>query len=131
MFGQKTLERRQLSLRAILLRDSVALLRRDAEMCQASVSYEESIFRDFAIDVDSMLTGVESYEGEGPRGRGVDEAEYDEYLDAFEEYNDAVGDWGERARRLTSRADLCRSLFVQHNQLVDTLRVLAERMKGS
>jgi hypothetical protein len=130
-FGQKTLERSRLSRRTIVLRDSASMLRRDAEMCQASVSYEESVFRDFAIDVDSMLVSVEAYEGAGPRGRGVDEAEYDEYLEAFDEYNAAVGDWEERAQRLRKRADLCRSLFVQHNQLVDTLRVLAERLTGS
>jgi hypothetical protein len=130
MFGQATLETNRLTRRALVLRDSTNLLRRDAEMCQASVNHEEGVFRDFAIDVDSMLVGVVAFEEQGPGGRGVAQARYDDYLEAFDDYNAAVGDWQERARRLKSRAALCRSLFVQHNDLVDTLRVLADRLSG-
>lgn len=131
MFGQATLKERDLARRAITLRDSVGLLRRDAEMCQASVGYQEAEFREFAGEVDSMFTGVEAFEEAGPRGRGVDAEDYPEYLEAFEEYNDAVGAWEERAEELEARSALCRGLFVQHNQLVDTLRVLVERLDGS
>lgn len=131
MFGQATLKERDLARRAITLRDSMGLLRRDAEMCQASVGYQEAEFRDFAGEVDSMFTGVEAFEEEGPQGRGVEADDYPEYLEAFDEYNEAVGDWKERAEDLEARATLCRGLFVQHNQLVDTLRVLVERLSGT
>jgi len=128
MFGQVTLAERDLSRRAVMLRDSMALLRRDAGMCQASVNHEEAEFREFAGGVDSMLTGVESFEEAGPQGRGVEQEAYPEYIEAFDEYNDAVGDWEEKAEELEARATACRRLFVQHNQLVDTLRVLVDRL---
>jgi len=128
MFGQKTLEKRALAGRATMLRDSISLLRRDAEMCQASVNQDEAGFQDLAMEVDSMRTGVRSFEDSGPEGREVPADEYVEYLTAFDEYNEAVEGWDNRADRLEARAVVCRRLFVQHNVLVDTLRVLADRL---
>jgi len=129
MFGQRTLEHRAMVERATVLRDSISLLRRDAEMCQASVRQEEAEFRDLDAGMDSLRTGVESYEELNPEGRrGVQEEEYEQYIEAFDQYNDAVGDWQNRARRLSQRSALCRELFVQHNELVDTLCVLVDRL---
>lgn len=105
-------------------RSRLAELRAGVENCQAAVERERQAFDRYAASVDSLRTEVRHFEALDERG--VPAARYDEYLETFDRYNDAIPGWEARADSLTAHAEACRELTLHHNELADSLRVRLE-----
>ena len=120
--ASSTMERRREVQRLEMLRDSISTLRSKAELCQAAVTDQAASFKDFDAGVDSLRTEARAFESE-EQGR-VPAAEYEAYLDAVRTYNRSVLAWRGQAAELESRSEECRALFVRHNVLVDSLRLM-------
>ena len=114
------LDRRRAMDRILAMRDSLGQLRLRVDSCQTSLAREETDFRRFDAEVDSLRREVRDFEAED--AAGVPEEMYDEYLAAFDRYNEAVPVWEALADTLRSHETDCRSLVERHNLLADTLR---------
>jgi hypothetical protein len=100
-----------------------------ADSCKVALEWEEEEFFRFNAAVDSLRDAVGSYED--PTQGGVPEAEYERYLESFDQYNSSVLSWRERADSLQASEDRCRALIEAHNQLGDSIRTLqAEFRRG-
>lgn len=104
------------------LRERLADLRAAAEECQVTVRREEQAFANYRAQVDSLRQEVRDFEAMDDRG--VPAARYEEYLDAFDDYNEAVPVWEERADTLRARSRACRALAERHNAMADSLRAM-------
>jgi len=116
---------RQATLQEIArLRDELGRSRVAATRCQNSLQTSDAALRDLGISIDSLRARVDSFEALDRRG--VPGSEYEDYLVAFEEYNDSVGVWDGRERRLRAADAACRETIEEHNALTDSLqKVLA------
>lgn len=126
ILGARELLERQRTVREITrLREELFRARAAADRCRGSLANSQASLEQLDLVVDSMRARVDSFEALDVRG--VPEAEYDEYLDSFESYNDSVEAWEARARRLRAVDTSCRETIRQHNAVSDTLRrVLTE-----
>ena len=99
-----------------------------AEACGRALALEREGF--FRLDgvVDSLRTAMEGFED--PDQGGVPQAEYHEYLQTFELYNDSVDAWQPRADSLQASEARCRALVEAHNALSDSVRRRREELTG-
>lgn len=94
-----------------------------ADSCRNELAYQEVLFRRFDTLVNDMRGQVDAYESLDEAGRrGVPEAEYEAYMEAFEGYNDSVARWDARVDSLRSTEAVCRRLVEDHNALTDSFR---------
>ncbi len=105
------------------LRDDLRVARVAADQCTGDLNLARSVFEQTQVTVDSLRAVVNAAEEPLPEGgRGVDAAEYDAYLVAFDQYNSSVEEWEAQAEDVRQRDDECRRLADVHNALVDSLR---------
>ena len=74
--------------------------------------------------VGAMRARVDSFEALDPRG--VPEDQYEAYMESFDNYNDSVAAWEERAGRLRTSEVACRTTIEDHNRLSDSLRAVLD-----
>lgn len=120
----RMLERKRISDELTRLRGELFRARAAADRCQGSLANSEASLRDFDETIASMRARVDSFEALDVRG--VPEAEYDDYLEIFESYNDSVAAWEGRAERLRTAEAACRSTIERHNALQDSLRAVLD-----
>lgn len=106
------------------LRDGLYRSRVASDRCRSSLQTSEVALRELGISIDSLRARVDSFEALDRRG--VPGAEYEDYLVAFEEYNDSVAVWDGRERRLRAADDACRQTITGHNARSDTLQGVLE-----
>jgi hypothetical protein len=93
-------------------------LREAVATCHAEVEAEQARFQDHQARVDSLHAVVRGHESDE---RTVPAHEFDDYLVAFDAYNEAVRDWHDRAAALQTAWEECRALAERHNERVDSL----------
>jgi hypothetical protein len=113
------MEDRRFSRHLEALRGDLRLARATADSCALVLTWEEQDFLDFDAFVDSLHHSVRSFE-DIEQG-GVPQAEYSDYLEDFERYNDSVAVWQTKADALQSTEASCRALAEAHNALSDSL----------
>lgn len=107
------------------VRDRLHELRAAADSCQASIEGDAARFQAFDAHVDSLRERVRELEGRDRRGVPADS--YAMYLEVFDEYNDSVDGWSNRADTVQTRWERCRMLTEAHNLLADSLREMLVR----
>lgn len=107
---------------AVVLRDSIAVLRASADSCRRDVDSGAARMRAYGRTLDSMRARVRGMEALDPRGVPADS--YDVYIDAFDAYNDSVGQWPAREDSVRALDARCREVALKHNDLTDSLRAL-------
>lgn len=112
--------------RAVGVRDSLRALRARVDSCRMALANEEAFFRRYDRRVDSLRTRIREYESLDPRG--VPQDSFEAYMDAFEDYNEAVPGWEARAESLRVHSRACRRRVRAHNVLTDSLRGLLVEM---
>jgi hypothetical protein len=123
--ARRLMERQRTATEVTRLRDGLYRARAAADRCRGALANSQASLEELDLVVDSMRARVDSFETLD--ARGVPEAEYDEYLETFEGYNDSVAAWEARATRLRAVDASCRTVIRRHNALSDSLRrVLAE-----
>jgi len=105
------------------LRDSLQSARFSADSCKVALTRTQKEFFAFDLLVDSLRYAVHAFED--PDQGGVPQEEYSIYLEAFEEYNQAVDGWEALAENLRAEEAACRILVEDHNRLGDSLRGIA------
>ena len=106
------------------LRDELYRSRVASERCRSSLQTSEMALRDLGLSIDSLRARVDSFEALDRRG--VPGAEYEDYLVAFDEYNDSVAVWDGRERRLRTADEACRQTITEHNARGDSLQKVLE-----
>ncbi len=124
LFIRASLERRAEIQEMQALRDSLVVLRYEAESCRNLLARDEAEFRRFSDRVDSLRTEVRAYEALDDRG--VPGEQYDDYLSAFELYNESVEVWQRRADDLEASAAACTEQTQRHNALAEEVRARTE-----
>lgn len=127
--GGSILERNRRAAEQKALREALDRARISADSCKNTLAYENREFLRFDRVVDSLRTAVEGYED--PEQGGVPQEVYEEYLQTFHAYNDAVKGWQSRADSLQASEARCRTFVEAHNQLADSIRRLQEEWRGS
>ncbi len=102
------------------LRDDLYRARVAADRCRNSLQTSEASLRNLGLALDSMRSRVDSFEALDRRG--VPANRYPEYLDLFDSYNDSVGVWEDRERRLRAAETACRETIEAHNAISDSLQ---------
>lgn len=102
------------------LREELYRARAAADRCRNALANSESSIRALSVQIDSLRSRVDSFEALD--ARGVPAEHYDEYLEVFESYNDSVGVWEGRERRLRAAEESCRVTIEEHNVLSDSLQ---------
>jgi hypothetical protein len=110
------------------LRATLDQARLAADSCQRALTKEEEEFLRFDRVVDSLGRAAEGYED--PDQGGVPQADYHDYLETFEFYNDSVEAWQPRADGLKANEARCRLLIETHNELGDSIRTRQEELMG-
>lgn len=126
--GVRAWLRNQRTLEAIeALRGEVLTARAATDACTSELALAESVFRQQDAQVDSLRRVVDAAEGPLPGGgRGVPAEGYDAYLESFDEYNAAVGEWEAQVEGIREREGMCRGMVERHNVLTDSLRQVLE-----
>lgn len=106
----------------IVLRDTIAVLRAQADSCRSDVDSMAARMRDDYRTLDSMRARVRELEALDRRGVPIDS--FDIYMDAFDAYNDSAGLWPEREDSVRAYDARCRDVAMRHNALTDSLRAL-------
>ena len=118
--GGTILERNRQIGEMELLRQRLQQARFSVDSCRVALAQKEQEFRRFDARVDSLRTEMEGYED--PSLGGVPQAEYEDYLEVFDAYNEAIPVWEARADSLQASEDVCRALVERHNALSDSIR---------
>lgn len=92
-----------------------------ADSCRRALVQQENDFRRFDRFVDSLRGSVDAYEDLDDRG--VPQEQYQEYLETFDGYNEAVARWDSVADSLRRNEASCRTLIQSYNALADSFRV--------
>ena len=98
-------------------------LRDEAERCTAELADREARFRVFDQRVDSLRVAVRAQEEPGPRARVAAE-NYEEYLELFDRYNEAVPVWHAQADSLRAGWNACRLAAETHNTVLESAAAL-------
>jgi len=123
--SMRIVERQQMAGEINRLRDNLYRSRLASDRCRGSLQTSESSLRALGVTIDSLRNRVDSFEALG--GGRVPAEIYDEYLGVFDGYNDSVGVWEGRERRLRSAEEACRTTIEEHNAVTDSLQsILAE-----
>ncbi len=119
-FGaQRILEQQRIRHEVERLRDELYRARVAATRCRQGLSDAERQIQEFRGRLDSMRARVDSFEALHPRG--VPEAVYEPYLEAFDTYNDSVAAWDTLEMRIRTQEAACRDAVARHNALRDSL----------
>jgi hypothetical protein len=106
------------------LRDELYRSRVASDRCRSSLQTSEAALRDLGLSIDSLRARVDSFEALDRRG--VPGTEYEDYMVAFDEYNDSVAVWDGRERRLRAADEACRQTITDHNARTDSLQKVLE-----
>ena len=125
--GQRIVERQRTTREVNRLREELYRARAGADRCRASLLNSESSIRELSAAIDDLRDQVDEFESGEGGARSVPAAQYEEYLETFERYNDSVAVWESREQRLRATEASCRETIETHNALSDSLqRVLQE-----
>jgi len=105
------------SLREEIYRGRVA-----SDRCRGSLQTSQAALLELGVAIDSLKRVVDDYET--VPGRGVPAQNYDAYMSVFDEYNDSVGVWDGREKRLRTAERACRATIEAHNVLTDSLQAV-------
>jgi len=119
---QRILERQETAGEINRLREELYRARIAADRCRGSLQTSEASLRSLGVAIDSLRGRVSEFEAMDERGVPADR--YDEYLEIFDQYNDSVGVWESRERRLRSAESSCRATIEEHNALSDSLQAV-------
>ncbi|MDX1646926.1 MAG: hypothetical protein R3304_07265 [Longimicrobiales bacterium] len=119
--AQRILERQQTLAEIERLREELYRSRLASDRCLAALETSEAALRGLRTTIDSLRLEVGGYETASGR---VPQALYDDYMGVFDEYNDSVGIWEGRERRLRTAEASCRATIERHNALGDSLRAI-------
>jgi hypothetical protein len=107
------------------IRDGVRAIRSQLEDCLEGLDQAQARFDDQEARTRRLREEVAIYEGLDTLGVPADR--YGAYLKVFDEYNESIPAWEERARILGNTSQACRELALEHNQRADSLgRFLVE-----
>ena len=120
MAGGSILEQNRFNREMELLREDLLHARFSVDSCRMYLAQEEQRFLMFDEFVDSLHTRLRSFED--PSQGGVPEAQYPEYLEVFDRYNDSVAVWEGRADALQATEAVCREIVEGHNALGDSIK---------
>lgn len=119
---ERALERQRVASEVERLREGLYRARVASDRCRGSLTNSEASIRSLTNTIDSLRSRVDSFEALDVRG--VPEERYDDYMLAFESYNDSVSVWEARERRLRAAEESCRATIRSHNAISDTLQDL-------
>ena len=122
--GGPVLERNRRAGEMRTLRSELERSRFSADSCRTALVLLEDQFRRFDREIDSLRSVVDGYED--PEQGGVPQADYDAYLERFEEYNNSVEEWQHMADSLQAAEARCRSVIERHNRLGDSIQQVQE-----
>jgi hypothetical protein len=122
--GGPILERNRRAGELRSLRAELGESRFSADSCRTALARREEDFRRFDREIDSLRSVVDGYED--PEKGGVPQDDYQAYLERFEEYNDSVKEWQDRADSLQAHETRCRAIIEAHNRLGDSISSLQE-----
>ena len=122
--SMRIVERQQTAAEINRLRDDLYRSRLASDRCRGSLQTSETALRSLGLTIDSLRNKVDSFEALG--GGRVPAELYDEYLGIFDGYNDSVGVWEGRERRLRSAEEACRATIEGHNAITDSLQTVLE-----
>lgn len=105
-------------------RDSLRVLRNEAEACRAGIRQGEVEFRDYEGEVAALRERIRNLESLHPDGVPGDS--YAIYLDLVNSFNLAVPDWSERVDTLRAGWSSCREVVEAHNVMADSLQRLLD-----
>ena len=106
------------------LRDSVREARVDLNQCLDRMDAKERRFRSHERVTNFLRERVDELESLDERG--VPRARYDEYMDVFERYNEAVPEWERLGDSLRTLSATCRAVAREHNHRVGALAAFLE-----
>ncbi|MFW6199738.1 MAG: hypothetical protein ACOC8K_04115 [Gemmatimonadota bacterium] len=106
--------------RARAVQEALRAQRLDADACRRGLVTAEAGFQEYDRRVESLRNRVDRYEALHPDGVPADS--FGVYLEAFDDYNDAVEVWEERAENLRRQREACVDIVEAHNELSDSLR---------
>lgn len=112
--------------RANQLQEALRAQRLDADACRRELATADAGFREHDQRVDSLRDRVDAYEALHPDGVPADS--FGVYLEVFDEYNEAVERWQERAEALRRQREACVDVVETHNELSDSLRGVLEEL---
>lgn len=118
--AMRLVERQQTAGEINRLREELYRARAGADRCRSALTNSESSLRALSATIDSLRSRVDSFEALDVRG--VPAEYYDQYLEIFDSYNDSVGVWEGRERRLRAAEESCRATIEEHNALSDSLQ---------
>lgn len=101
------------------LRDSVREARADLADCLDGLDGEERRFRSHERTTHFLRDRVDELEALDERG--VPRDRYEEYLDVFDRYNEAVTEWERLGNALQDLSATCRAFAEEHNERVGAL----------
>jgi hypothetical protein len=107
-------------------RGEMLALRAAADSCRAALDREEAALQASDTRLDSLKGLIDYYEGLDSRGVPADS--YVVYIEAFNDYNEAVPLRAAAGDTLRVHWETCRALTEQHNVVADSARALAEEL---
>jgi hypothetical protein len=111
-----------------LLRDTIAVLRAQADSCRVAVNDGAAGLRAYDRRLDSMRERVRDLEALDRRGVPADS--YTVYMAAFTAYNDSAAAWPPLEQAVRALEAACRAVAEHHNVLTDSLRELVLPAEG-
>ena len=105
-------------------RDSLRVLRSEAEACRAGIRQGEVEFRDYQGEVAALRERIRNLESLHPDGVPGDS--YAIYLEVVNTFNLAVPDWSDRVDTLQAGWASCRNVVEAHNVMADSLQRLLD-----
>ena len=123
--ARRLIESQRVTAEINRMREDLYRARVASDRCRSSLLTSESSLLALTATIDSLRERVDSFEALG--GGQVPADRYEEYLTAFDSYNDSVSTWETRSERLRTAEASCRSVIESHNALSDSIqRVLRE-----
>ena len=110
------------------LRDTIAVLRTQADSCRVDVNGGAARLRAYDRRLDSMRARVRELEALDRRGVPADS--YAVYMAAFTAYNDSASAWPPLEQAVRDLEAACRAVAEHHNVLTDSLRRLVLPAEG-
>jgi chromosome segregation ATPase len=108
--------------RAGELRQEIRALRDRVDACLARQDRLAARFESVMERTEDLRERVAAFEAMDPEG--VPAEQYGAYLEAFDEYNDAIPEWEELGETLREKAGRCRTLTEAHNERLEHLQGL-------
>jgi hypothetical protein len=117
---RRFIDQRRTTAQVTQLRDELYRARIASDRCRNGLAGSEASLQTLTATIDSLRSRVDSFEALG--GGNVPAGLYDEYLGAFDSYNDSVAVWDIRSERLLIADASCRTVIEDHNMLTDSIQ---------